>query len=81
MDKRLRQYVGLFFAIIAYFVVHEGAHLIYALCIGVFKEIRFLGLGIQIDVYADRMTSEQLGVFCIMGQVATTIVAYVLVML
>ena len=81
MNKRTRQYIGLFVAIIAYYVIHEGAHLIYALCIGVFKKINIIGLGMQIDVYADKMTSEQLGVFCILGSVATTIVAYALVIL
>ena len=79
MNKRSRQYIGLFVAIIAYYVIHEGAHLIYALCIGVFKQINFMGLGMQIDVYAEQMTSQQLGVFCILGSVATTIVAYALV--
>ena len=81
MDKRVRQYIGLFSAILAYYVIHEGAHLVYALCAGVFKQINFIGLGIQIDVYADQMTSQQLGVFCIVGSVATTVTAYVLVFL
>ena len=50
MSKRTRQYIGLISAIIAYYVIHEGAHLVYALCTGVFKQIKFMGLGIQIDV-------------------------------
>ena len=79
MNKRTRQYLGLFSAIIAYYVIHEGAHLVYALCIGVFKQINIIGLGMQIDVYAEQMTSQQLGVFCIVGSIATTIVAYTLV--
>ena len=79
MNKSIRQYIGLFTAIIAYYVIHEGAHLIYALCIGVFKQINFMGLGMQVDVYAEQMTPQQLGVFCIIGSVATTIVAYMLV--
>lgn len=81
MDKRVRQYIGLFSAILAYYVIHEGAHLIYALCIGVFKQINFIGLGMQIDVYAELMTLEQLGVFCIVGSIATTVIAYTLVVL
>jgi len=76
MSKRVRQYIGLFTAIVAYYMIHEGAHLIYALYIGVFKQINFIGLGMQIDVYAEQMTSQQLGVFCIVGSIATTIVAY-----
>ncbi len=79
MSKRIRQYVGLFSAILAYYLIHEGAHFIYALSIGVFKQVNFMGLGIQIDAYAERMTSQQLGVFCIAGSIATMIVAYALV--
>jgi len=81
MSKRVRQYVGLFVAVAAYYVIHEGAHLIYALSIGVFKQIKFMGLGVQIDVFAEQMTSQQMGVFCILGSVATTIMAYILVIL
>ena len=47
MNKRLRQYIGIFSAIAAYYLIHEGAHLITALYYGVFKQIKFLGLGIQ----------------------------------
>ena len=81
MDKRTRQYIGLFAAIIAYYVIHEGAHLLYALYIGVFKQIKFMGLGMQIDVYREQMTSQQLGIFCVVGSIATMIVAYLLVAL
>ena len=31
MSKRARQYISILFAIIAYYIVHEGAHLIVAL--------------------------------------------------
>ena len=31
MSKRTRQYIGILFAIIVYYIVHEGAHLIVAL--------------------------------------------------
>ena len=63
MSKRARQYIGLLAAVASYYVVHEGAHLLYALAMGVFKEIRFMGLGMQIDIYAERLTDTQLGVF------------------
>jgi len=78
LSKRSRQYIGLFSAIIAYYAIHEGAHFLYALFIGTFKQIHFLGLGIQIDVYADKMTQHQLGIFCLSGSVATAITAYIL---
>lgn len=79
MNKRTRQYIGLFSAVLSYYVIHEGAHFLYALCIGAFKQINFIGLGVQIDVYSDRMSSVQMGIFCILGSVATTLMAYILV--
>ena len=71
MTKRMRQYAGLLAAIAAYYLIHEGAHLLYALLIGTFKQVNIGGLGIQIDVYAERMTGVQMGVFCIVGSIAT----------
>ena len=81
MSKRIRQYIGVFAAVIAYYIIHEGAHLIAALYYGVFKGINFMGLGMQIDVYADRMTDNQLGIFCLAGPVATLLFGWVLILL
>ena len=78
MSKRVRQIVGIFAAIVAYYLIHEGAHLLYALLTGVFKQINFIGLGVQIDVYADRMTDIQLGIFCLVGALATFCAGYLL---
>ena len=81
MNKRVRQYVGLLSAVIAYYLLHEGAHLLYALSIGAFKQINLMGLGMQIDIYAEKMTQTQLGVFCILGSVTTLLTAYILIAL
>ena len=81
MNKRIRQYVGLLSAIIAYYLLHEGAHLLYALSIGAFKQINLMGLGMQIDIYAEKMTQTQLGVFCLLGSVTTLLTAYILIAL
>ena len=78
MSKRVRQLVGIFAAIVAYYLIHEGTHLLYAVCTGVFKQINFMGLGVQIDVYAERMTDAQLGIFCLVGALATFCAAYLL---
>ena len=51
----------------------------YALKLDVFKKVNFIGLGVQIDVFAEKMTENQLGIFCIVGSVVTMITAYVLV--
>ena len=81
MNKRVRQYVGLLSAVIVYYLLHEGAHLLYALSIGAFKKINLMGLGMQIDIYAEKMTQTQLGVFCLLGSVTTLLTAYILIAL
>ena len=80
MSKKVRQYLGLLAAVAAYYLVHEGAHLLCALGMGVFKEIRFMGLGVQIDVAAERMTAAQMAWFCAVGSLAAMIAAYVLLL-
>lgn len=42
MSKRTRQYIGILAALAAYYLVHEGTHLLYALLTGVFKQIRLM---------------------------------------
>lgn len=79
LSKRTRQYLGLFVAIISYYLIHEGAHLAYALITGVFKQVNVIGLGVQIDVCAEKMTDNQMGIFCLMGSLATLIAGYILV--
>ena len=78
MSKRARQYIGILAAVIAYYLVHEGAHLLYALFTGVFRQIKFMGLGVQVDVFRESMTDTQLGIFCFVGAVATFCIAYLL---
>ena len=56
MKKRIRQYIGLLLAVLAYYAVHEGAHLIYALSTGVFRQINFMGIGMQIGIYEEQMS-------------------------
>ena len=80
MSKRGRQYIGLFVAILAYYVIHEGAHFIYALILGTFKKINIIGLGVQVDIYRENMSDMQLAVFCLVGSITTLLVGYVLVL-
>lgn len=78
MSKRVRQYIGIIVAVAAYYIFHEGAHLLYAIATGVFKQINFMGLGVQIDVYVERMTDTQLGIFCLVGALTTFCAGYIL---
>ena len=59
MSKKARQYIGLLIAVVLYYVIHEGAHLVVALALGVFKQINIIGLGVQIDVMSEQMTSQE----------------------
>lgn len=80
MNKKIRQYIGLLSAIISYYIIHEGAHYLYSLSIGTFKQINFIGVGVQIDVVADKMTSTQMSIFCLVGAVATTLTSILCVL-
>ena len=44
MNKKIRQYIGLAMAVLMYYLIHEGAHLVVALAQGVFKRINFMGM-------------------------------------
>jgi hypothetical protein len=76
--KRARQYIGILAAAAAYYFVHEGTHLLCAVFFGTFKQIRFMGIGMQIDVYAERMSDGQMALFCIAGAATTLFVGIVL---
>ena len=78
---RTRKYIGILAAVLSYYLLHEGAHLITALCMGVFKEVKFLGVGMQVDVAAAQMTDLQMGIFCLAGAVCTLIAAILLTLL
>ncbi len=80
-QKHIRQYVGLFAAVIAYYLIHEGAHMLYAKAIGTLKGVRFMGLGVQIEVFAERMTDPQLFLFCLAGPAAALAAAWALALL
>ena len=45
MNKTYRQYIGIVVAVLLYYIIHEGAHLVVALSQGVFKQINLIGLG------------------------------------
>lgn len=81
ISKRSRQYIGIVVAVVAYYIIHEGAHLMVALLMGAFKQINFIGLGIQIDIYRERLTDTQLGWFCLVGALSTFVVAWILVLM
>ena len=80
-NKTLRQYVSLFIAVIAYFALHEGAHLLLALYYNVFEQVNFMGLGMQIAITREALSETQFIIFNLVGVVTTLVVGYVLVIL
>lgn len=74
--RSLRKCTAFVLAVAAYFLIHEGAHLAYALWVGSFREIRFLGLGIQVATYREAMTERQTGILCILGPAAALTAGY-----
>lgn len=80
VNKKYRQYVGLAVAVLMYYIIHEGAHLVVALAQGAFRQIIYMGLGVQIDVFAERMSCLQMGIFCLAGPLATLAVGWLMVL-
>lgn len=79
IGRAVRKVSALLTGIALYFVIHEGAHLLYAWKLGVFQRVIFTGLGVQIVTYREQMSDAQTAVFCMMGAVATFIVGWILV--
>lgn len=76
--KRTKQYLAALIAILTYYCVHEGAHLFYALWHGALKQIHMMPLGVQVDIYRDRLTDIQFAHFCMSGAIATIFAAWAL---
>lgn len=76
--RTMRKCLALLFAVVVYYLVHEGAHAIYAAAIGRFDQIVFLFPGMQVKADTQNMTDLQIGVFCLVGAAATLTTAYAL---
>lgn len=80
-NKKIRTLTAFIFAFILYYIIHEGAHFIYAVNIGTFEKINLMFPGMQIQANTDIMSNIQIGIFCLLGVIATLCVAYVLCIL
>jgi hypothetical protein len=78
MLKSIKQWTGVFIAIICYYIIHEGTHLLLALLFGVFERIRFVGIwGIQI-VTDSGLDGIRLALFSILSSIVTISIGYIL---
>lgn len=78
LSGNMRKWLALIAAVLLYYVIHEGSHLIDALIYGVFQKIRILGLGVQVVAQTELLTDTQTAVFCVVGCVSTLLAAYLL---
>ena len=81
IKRNTRKWTAVLVLFVCYVVIHEGAHLLFAVSYGVFKQINFLGIGWQIDIYRERLTDLQLGIFNLAGPVSTIVTGYILLAL
>lgn len=81
MSANLRKWTGVFLTVVCYYLVHEGAHLITALCMGTFERVKLVFPGVQVAADIDAMSELQVAAFSIAGGLATFIVGYMLIFL
>ena len=80
VSSNLRKWFSLIIAIILYYIIHEGSHVIIALFYGVFEKIKILGLGVQVVAQTELLTNFQTALFCISGSISTLFVALLLLL-
>lgn len=79
MLKSIKQWSGILAAIISYYIVHEGTHLLLALFLGVFERIRFVGIwGIQIVINDGELEGISMALFSGLSSVVTILIGYIL---
>ena len=59
MSANLRKWTGVFLTVVCYYLVHEGAHLITALCMGTFERVKLVFPGVQVAADIDAMSELQ----------------------
>lgn len=80
--SNLKKWTAIFITIIVYYVIHEGAHLILALCYDVFERIRIVGLwGVQIVTTDGELLGYRLAVFSGISSIVTIAIGYLLYVL
>ena len=80
LEKSMKKWLGVFLAIISYYIVHEGIHLLLALMFGVFEKVRFVGIwGIQIVTTEGSLNGVNLALFSGLSSMVTVLIGYILV--
>lgn len=80
MKSNMRKWFGLVSAIIAYYILHEGGHILMALLFGAYRGLRFVGIwGVQVMVNTAKMTDFKLAIFSSAGAIIAIFSGYLLV--
>ena len=61
--KNSRKWFALICAILLYYIIHEGSHIIVALSYGVFEKVKMIGLGVQVVANIELLTDFQKAIF------------------
>lgn len=81
IPSNVRKWLGVIAAMIIYYIIHEGAHIVVALIYGVFEKIKILGLGVQVVTNIELLTNIQKAIFCVAGSISTLVLFYLLLIL
>jgi len=78
----VRKYIYFLLAGLTYLIIHEGVHLIQALIYGIYKGIRILPLGIEIEIIQPlTIGGFKLAAFSGFSSVVTLFIGYILLIL
>ncbi len=80
-QQNLGKWAALIWALLLYFVIHEGIKMLYALCVGASVHVSFVSLQYEAMVDIGTMTHSQQCVFWLIGSVCTTVVGYMMFLL
>lgn len=79
MNRFMKKYIYSILAGITYVIIHEGVHIIQALIFSIYKDIKLLPLGIEVEILQP-LTIEgfKLASFSGLSSVVTVLIGYVL---
>lgn len=77
-QQNLGKWAALIWALLLYFIIHEGIKMLYALCVGASVHVSFVSLQYEAMVDITTMTTFQQCVFWLIGSVCTTVAGYIM---
>ncbi|MCM1311862.1 MAG: hypothetical protein NC206_00780 [Bacteroides sp.] len=79
-QQNLGKWAALIWALLLYFIMHEGIKMLYALCAGASVQVSFVSLKYEAAVDVFSMTHSQQCVFWLIGSVFTTVSGYIMLL-